>query len=118
MYTTFPVMYLRKQTRKTFFGLQILILYAISHILMQKFKHEIKKKNYEYLLIKVILPPAVKDESPCIVGGAIAIYATSCKMSVFFALDMTIGPRVSTSGPTCRVRKNSHFATSFIQDFF
>jgi hypothetical protein len=26
-------------------------------------------------------------------------------MSVFFALDMTIGPRVSTSGPTCRVHK-------------
>jgi hypothetical protein len=40
------------------------------------------------------------------------------KMSVFFALDMTIGPRVSTSGPTCRVQKNSHFATCFIQDFF
>jgi hypothetical protein len=39
-------------------------------------------------------------------------------MSVFFALDMTIGPRVSTSDPTCRVQKNSHFATSFIQDFF
>jgi hypothetical protein len=37
----------------------------------------------------------------------IAIYATSCKMSVFFALDMT-----------CCVQKNSHFATSFIQDFF
>jgi hypothetical protein len=26
-------------------------------------------------------------------------------MSVFFALDMTIGPRVSKSGPTCRVQK-------------
>jgi hypothetical protein len=26
-------------------------------------------------------------------------------MSVFFALDMTIGLRVSTSGPTCRVQK-------------
>jgi hypothetical protein len=39
-------------------------------------------------------------------------------MSVFFALDMTIGPRVSTSGPTCRVQKNSHFARCFIQDFF
>jgi 16S rRNA C1402 (ribose-2'-O) methylase RsmI len=48
----------------------------------------------------------------------IAIYATCCKMSVFFALDMTIGPRVSTNGPTCRVQKNSHFATCFIQDFF
>jgi hypothetical protein len=48
----------------------------------------------------------------------IAIYATSCKMSVFFVLDMTIGPRVSTSGPTCRVQKNGHFATCFIQDFF
>jgi hypothetical protein len=48
----------------------------------------------------------------------IAIYATSCKMTVFFALDMTIGPRVLTSGPTCRVQKNSHFATCFIQDFF
>jgi hypothetical protein len=39
-------------------------------------------------------------------------------MSVFFVLDMTIGPRVSTSGPTCHVQKNSHFPTSFIQDFF
>jgi hypothetical protein len=48
----------------------------------------------------------------------ITIYATSCKMNVFFALDMTIGARVSTSGPTCRVQKNSHFATCFIQDFF
>jgi hypothetical protein len=35
----------------------------------------------------------------------IAIYATSCKMSVFFALDMTIGPLVDTRGPTCRVQK-------------
>jgi hypothetical protein len=26
-------------------------------------------------------------------------------MSVFFALDMIIGPRVSTSGLTCRVQK-------------
>jgi hypothetical protein len=26
-------------------------------------------------------------------------------MSVFFVLDMTIGPRVSTSDPTCRVQK-------------
>jgi hypothetical protein len=26
-------------------------------------------------------------------------------MSVIFALDMTIGPRVSTSGPTCRAQK-------------
>jgi hypothetical protein len=41
----------------------------------------------------------------------IAIYATSCKMSVFFVLDMT-------RGPTCRVQKNGHFATCFIQDFF
>jgi hypothetical protein len=39
-------------------------------------------------------------------------------MSVFFALDMTIGPRVSTSGPTGHGQKNSHFATIFIQDFF
>jgi hypothetical protein len=43
-----------------------------------------------------------------ITSCTIAIYATSCKMSVFFALDMT----------TCRVQKNSHFATSFIKDFF
>jgi hypothetical protein len=48
----------------------------------------------------------------------IAVYATSCKMSVFFAPDMIIGPRVSTSGPTCHVQKNSHFTTCFIQDFF
>jgi hypothetical protein len=39
-------------------------------------------------------------------------------MSVLFALDITIGPRVSTSGPTYRVQKNSYFATSVIQDFF
>jgi hypothetical protein len=35
----------------------------------------------------------------------IAIYVTSCKMSVFFALDLTIGRRVSTNAPTCRVQK-------------
>jgi hypothetical protein len=39
-------------------------------------------------------------------------------MSVFFAVVMTIGPLVDTRGPTCRVQKNSHFATCFIQDFF
>jgi hypothetical protein len=59
-----------------------------------------------------------KKNNPLCTCYIIAIYATSCKMSVFFALDMTIGPRVSASDPTCRVQKNSHFATSFIQDFF
>jgi hypothetical protein len=39
-------------------------------------------------------------------------------MSVFFTLDMTIGPRVSTSGATYHVQKIAHFATCFIQDFF
>jgi hypothetical protein len=30
-----------------------------------------------------------------VTGYEIVIYAMSCKMSVFVALDMTIGPRVS-----------------------
>jgi hypothetical protein len=39
-------------------------------------------------------------------------------MSVFFALDMTIGPRVATIGPTCHVQKNCHFSYEFHTRFF
>jgi hypothetical protein len=55
-------------------GLQILLLYAISHILMQKFKHEHFFKNSLQIrsvnviifsqFLRVILPQAIKDESP------------------------------------------------------